>query len=137
MPDTKALRSPLGDWLRSALAGIGMGTVVTDLEGRVRETNAVADTLTGWGEGEAVGRDAISFLSDDIIRLRYVEIDGQLRKVLMVVKVRDGDHSKDIREYDITAAGFRIGERITGFHGLITAVPEPLDGEADTAPGVP
>ena len=31
---------------------------------------------------------SISFLSDDIIRLRYVEIDGQLRKVLMVVKMR-------------------------------------------------
>ena len=29
---------------------------------------------------------AISFLTDDIIRLRYVEIDGQLRKVLMVVE---------------------------------------------------
>ena len=33
---------------------------------------------------------SISFLSDDIIRLRYVEIDGQLRKVLMVVKMRGG-----------------------------------------------
>ena len=30
----------------------------------------------------------VSFLSDDIIRLRYVEINGQLRKVLMVVKMR-------------------------------------------------
>ena len=48
---------------------------------------------------------SISFLSDDIIRLRYVEIDGQLRKVLMVVKMRGGDHSKDIREYEITSEG--------------------------------
>ena len=67
---------------------------------------------------------SISFLSDDIIRLRYVEIGGQLRKVLMVVKMRAGDHSKDIREYEITSQGLRVGERLTDYHGLITGVPE-------------
>ena len=69
---------------------------------------------------------AISFLSDDIIRMRYVEIDGQLRKVLMVVKMRAGDHSKDICEYEITSKGLSIGKRLVGYHGLITGVPEPL-----------
>jgi len=69
---------------------------------------------------------AISFLSDDIIRLRYVEIGGQLRKVLMVVKMRGGDHSKDIREYEVTAEGLKVGGRLTGYHGLITGVPQPL-----------
>jgi circadian clock protein KaiC len=78
---------------------------------------------------------SISFLSDDIIRLRYVEIDGQLRKVLMVVKMRGGDHSKDIREYELTSDGLRVGARLTGYRGLITGVPEPLapkvrEGEA-------
>jgi circadian clock protein KaiC len=73
---------------------------------------------------------SISFLSDDIIRLRYVEIDGQLRKVLMVVKMRAGDHSKDIREYEITSSGVHVGERLTGYHGLITGVPEPLSARA-------
>jgi circadian clock protein KaiC len=66
---------------------------------------------------------AISFLSDDILRMRYVEIDGQLRKVMMVVKMRGGDHSKDIREYEVTPGGLRIGERLRGYQGLITGVP--------------
>ena len=48
---------------------------------------------------------AISFLTDDIIRLRYVEIDGQLRKMMVVIKMRGGNHSKDIREYVITEQG--------------------------------
>jgi circadian clock protein KaiC len=69
---------------------------------------------------------SISFLSDDIIRLRYVEIDGQLRKILMVVKMRAGNHSKDIREFEITDAGLAVGKRLTGFHGLLTGVPRPL-----------
>ena len=69
---------------------------------------------------------SISFLSDDIIRLRYVEIDGQLRKVLLVIKMRGGDHSKDIREYDVTSEGLRIGPRLGGYRGLITGVPATL-----------
>ena len=60
---------------------------------------------------------------DGIIRLRYVEIDGQLRKALIVVKMRAGEYSKDIDEYDITGERFRVGARRTGYHGLITASP--------------
>jgi circadian clock protein KaiC len=67
---------------------------------------------------------AISFLTDDIIRLRYVEIDGELRKVLVVVKMRGGEHSKEIREYEITSKGLVIGKRLTGYRGLISGVPE-------------
>ncbi len=69
---------------------------------------------------------AISFLSDDIIRLRFVEIDGRLRKILMLVKMRGGDHSKDIREYELTSEGLRVGVRLIGYQGLITGVPKRL-----------
>jgi circadian clock protein KaiC len=67
---------------------------------------------------------AISFLTDDIIRMRYVEIDGQLRKVLVVIKMRGGNHSKDIREYVITDKGVVvIHPRRTDYEGLITGIP--------------
>jgi circadian clock protein KaiC len=67
---------------------------------------------------------AISFLTDDIIRLRYVEIDGQLRKVLVVVKMRGGNHSKDIREYVISDKGMVImPPHRTEYDGLITGIP--------------
>lgn len=67
---------------------------------------------------------AISFLTDDIIRLRYVEIDGQLRKVMVVIKMRGGNHSKDIREYVITDKGVVIIlPRRTDYIGLSTGIP--------------
>jgi circadian clock protein KaiC len=67
----------------------------------------------------------ISFLTDDIIRLRYVEIDGQLRKVMVVVKMRGGNHSKDIREYIITDKGVVvIHPRSTEYYGLSTGIPQ-------------
>jgi circadian clock protein KaiC len=71
---------------------------------------------------------SVSFLSDDIIRLRYAEIEGRLRKVLMIIKMRGGNHNKDIREYEITPKGLTIGDRIQGYAGLTTGIPWPLHG---------
>lgn len=78
---------------------------------------------------------AISFLTDDIIRLRYVEIDGQLRKVLVVVKMRGGNHSKDIREYVITDKGVVvIHPRQTDYSRLTTGLPEHTGQQIEAAP---
>ncbi len=77
----------------------------------------------------------ISFLTDDIIRLRYAEIDGQLRNIMMVLKMRGGSHSRDIREYTITSDGIVIGERLKGYVRLITGLPERVHPLApDTTP---
>jgi circadian clock protein KaiC len=54
-----------------------------------------------------------------------VEIDGQLRKVMVVIKMRGGNHSKDIREYVITDKGVVvIHPRSTDYDGLTTGVPQ-------------
>jgi circadian clock protein KaiC len=67
---------------------------------------------------------AISFLTDDIVRLRYVEIDGQLRKTMVVIKMRGGNHSKDIREYVITDKGVVvIHPRRTDYAEMSTGIP--------------
>jgi circadian clock protein KaiC len=98
----------------SALTGIGV-TILSTVELEESFTELPFSTYS------------ISFLTDDIIRFRYVEIDGQLRKVMVVVKMRGGNHSKDIREYEITSDGIvLIGERLRGYQGLITGVPAQL-----------
>lgn len=78
---------------------------------------------------------AISFLTDDILRLRYVEIDGQLRKVLVVIKMRGGNHSKDVREYVITETGMVvIHPRQTEYARLTTGLPERVGQRREAAP---
>src|SRR3954470_11561050 len=42
--------------LRISLLSIGDAVITTDVEGRVRSMNAVAETLTGWTERDALGR---------------------------------------------------------------------------------
>ena len=44
------------EWLRVTLASIGDAVITTDTEGRVTILNAVAESLTGWTHGEAVGQ---------------------------------------------------------------------------------
>jgi circadian clock protein KaiC len=78
---------------------------------------------------------AISFLTDDIIRMRYVEIDSQLRKVMVVIKMRGGNHSKDIREYVITEEGVVIiHPRQTDYAGLTTGIPQRMGQREEAAP---
>ncbi len=100
-----------------SLTGIGV-TILSTVEMEESFTELLFSTYS------------ISFLTDDIIRLRYVEIEGQLRKVMMVVKMRRGAHSNDIREYDITAKGVAIGERLTGYDHLVTGIPRRVDRPA-------
>jgi len=50
----------------------------------------------------------VSFLVDAIILLRYVELGTELRKALLVVKMRGGAHDKDIREYLIEENGIQL-----------------------------
>jgi circadian clock protein KaiC len=101
----------------SALTGIGV-TILSTVELEESFTELPFSTYS------------ISFLTDDIIRFRYVEIDGQLRKVMVVVKMRGGNHSKDIREYEITSDGIAIlGDRLRGYQGLMTGVPSPVCGD--------
>ena len=66
----------------------------------------------------------VSFLSDDIIAMRYVELEGQLRKVLSVIKMRGSDHSRDLRAYQVTSHGLEMGETLHEYRGIITGVPE-------------
>ena len=66
----------------------------------------------------------ISFLTDGIILQRYVELDGAIRKLVCVVKMRGFDHAKQMKLYDIGPDGIVIGEALAGYRGLLTGAPE-------------
>ena len=107
-----------------ALTGAGV-TIVTTVE--------VEDSFSSL----QFSHYTVSFLTDDIIRLRYVEIDGQLRKVMVVIKMRGGNHSKDIREYIISDTGVVvIHPRSTDYEALSSGLPKrtgPRETQADEA----
>ena len=61
-----------------------------------------------------------AFLTDAIIMQRYIELQGQLRRIMAVVKVRGSDHSTDLRAFKITEDGIVVGEALGNYDGLLT-----------------
>jgi circadian clock protein KaiC len=64
-----------------------------------------------------------AFLADAIIMQRYVELEGQFKRVISVVKVRGSDHSKDIRLFEIAKETLIIGEPMTHHQGILSGQP--------------
>ena len=80
--------------------------------------------------------ERVSFVTDDILVQRYVEIGGHLRKVLAVVKMRGSEHATDFREYSITPAGAVIGRSLDEYHGITSGVPDLADVPPAAHPGL-
>jgi circadian clock protein KaiC len=77
-----------------------------------------------------LSRFTVSFLADNSLRMRYVSVDGQFRKVISVVKMRRSPHSNVMHEYKITSQGMVIGEPMRGFRALTSVIPDPrADGD--------
>lgn len=66
----------------------------------------------------------VSYISDNIIFLRYLELNGELRKAIGVLKKRAGDFEKTLREIEITRYGLKLGKPLTGMRGLLSGSPE-------------
>ena len=98
---------------------------LTRLGVTIMSTVEIEDNFTSLG----LSNYTVSFLADDIVRLRYVSIDGQLRKMLIVVKMRRSKHSIDMREYEITPDGLVIGEPLRGYRGLTSGIPGPWSND--------
>jgi circadian clock protein KaiC len=75
----------------------------------------------------------VSYMADNIIFLRYLELNGQMGKAIGVLKKRFGDFEKTLREVTISSAGIRLGPRLTGLRGILSGSPvwEPREKDSD------
>lgn len=67
--------------------------------------------------------ERVSFVTDEIIIQRYVEIEGALQRVMAVIKMRGSDHSHELRTYEVTAKGVVVGGALTQYEGIMTGTP--------------
>jgi circadian clock protein KaiC len=65
----------------------------------------------------------VSYLADAVMVFRHVEMAGQLRKAISMLKRRTGPHEKTIRELSIEKTGIKVGEPLRGLQGLLTGLP--------------
>jgi circadian clock protein KaiC len=81
---------------------------------------ATTSTLLG---GSSITEAHISTLTDSIILLRYVEMFGEMKRGLTVLKMRGSVHDKSIREFTIDQKGMHVGRRFRNVTGVLGGAP--------------
>jgi len=74
--------------------------------------------LSGYG---------ISFAADNVIQLKYVELDAQLERGISVLKARGIRHATDVRKMHFTDKGIEVGGSFRGMRGVLTGLPIPVE----------
>ncbi|ACK71408.1 putative circadian clock protein, KaiC [Gloeothece citriformis PCC 7424] len=73
--------------------------------------------------GASITEGHISTITDSIILLRYVEMYGEMRRGITVLKMRGSMHDKDIREFSIDNKGMHIGKPFRNVTGILAGTP--------------
>ncbi|HOO56759.1 MAG TPA: circadian clock protein KaiC [bacterium] len=87
---------------------------------------ATTPTLMG---GTSVTEAHISTITDSIILLRYVEMLGEMRRGITVLKMRGSMHEKEILEFNIDSGGMHIGKPFRNVMGILSGQVQHLDEE--------
>jgi circadian clock protein KaiC len=77
-------------------------------------------SLTG---GSSVTEAHISSITDSILLLRYVELFGEMRRSLAILKMRGSPHDKQFREYTIDGKGLHVGRPFRNVAGILAGNP--------------
>lgn len=68
----------------------------------------------------------VSFAADNLIQIRYVEVDGNLARGVSVLKARGLSHSTGVRRLTIGEGGVEVGAPFEGMRGVLTGLPTPV-----------
>jgi circadian clock protein KaiC len=71
--------------------------------------------------------NGISYMADNLIFMRYLELHGEIHKAIGVLKKRLTDFEKTMREIEITRYGVKVGSPLVNLRGILTGVPELQD----------
>jgi len=86
-------------------------------------TTLFTSTTENLMGGDSITATHISTLTDSIILLRYVEMFGEMKRGLTVLKMRGSAHDKAIREFIIDKGGMRMGRPFRNVTGILAGAP--------------
>jgi circadian clock protein KaiC len=92
--------------LNTYLKGKGVTSLMTNTTAALLDVSQITETH-------------LSTATDNIILLKYLELDGQMKRALLVVKARGSDHDKTLHELIIDSKGMSVGEPFYGVEGLM------------------
>jgi circadian clock protein KaiC len=69
--------------------------------------------------GAVISESHLSTLTDNIVLLKYVEIEGEMKRAINLLKTRGSQHDKRLHEFLIDDKGTVVGDAFSGFSGLM------------------
>jgi len=87
-------------------------------------TGLFTSTTSSLLGGESITEQHISTITDSIILLRYVEMFGEMKRGITVLKMRGSKHDKDIREFTIDEHGMHIQHAFSNVIGILSGQPK-------------
>lgn len=102
------------------------GDLVTHLHALCKYLQNMGIAVLLINEVEAITGDfrvteaGISYLADTIIFLRYLEMRGEIRRAIGVLKKRLSNFERTVREIEVTRYGIKVGRPLTGLRGILT-----------------
>ncbi|MGB9957599.1 ATPase domain-containing protein [Haloferax prahovense] len=65
----------------------------------------------------------VSYLADNILFIRYIEVRGEIHKAVGVLKKRFGGFEPTLRAFEIGSNGIVVGEPLDELRGILTGTP--------------
>ncbi|RCW57337.1 MULTISPECIES: ATPase domain-containing protein [Halanaerobium] len=129
------LDSVSGYKLSFASSSAGKNELIRNLHSLTNYLNNIGITVLLINEIANITGDfkvtelGISYLADNIMFLRYLEFNGELKKAIGVLKKRLSDFEKQLREFQICSQGIKVGKPLTELRGILTGNPEFINKE--------
>jgi len=86
-------------------------------------TVALTDELSSVTGTFQASDSRVSYLADNVVFIRYIEVGGEIRKAIGVLKKRFGSFEATLRAFSIEDDGIHIGEALSDLRGVLTGTP--------------
>ncbi len=125
----RVLIDSLGAFSRLAVEPTRLNSFFRALAGELRARD-VSVMLT-WEMRDLFGAEItapapdLSGLVDNLMLMRFVELDSQLRRLLSILKVRDSHHDPALHDLQIGPGGITLTRAFEGACGVLSGTPVP------------
>jgi circadian clock protein KaiC len=99
-----------------SLSGLQLALAATSRASFRETVYRLIEPLTAAGltvlmtANEGTTTEEVSFLADDVLTLRHIDLHSRMRKVLTIVKMRTSSHSAEVRAFSIADSGIVFDE---------------------------
>ncbi len=114
--------APDGAYLRDLIYAL------TSSFGEVEATSLLTYEVPELFGRFTLNKERFAGIIDNLIFLRYIEIESRIRRAISVIKTRGIDHDKAIHELVIDAQGGRVAETFEGREDLMSGAPKRVGG---------